>query len=182
MVEFVRFDTEMPRNKRGKTLTERFSRKRLEALQQECFSNGYSREHATMRWVYKEDRKVFRNHRPPEGIWGVYAFVNKPECIASMYIPRDVWDLIVLQCNSIPLLAQRDSCYWSDAEQLVCTENHRIPCAYHYTCSDVREVYVHRYDPAVSRSMYYKWIRYSPLEFEALGDYKGIYETFLVLK
>ena len=177
VTEFVRFDTKRPVAKYGvdfydyvvKNLRDNYNKKR--AGNEEYFDY-------TLLQYYNYQKHVWKNHKPPVGVKGLYAFINRPENITYHVIPGDVSEVMWSEAKSMVM-----SDNYTLAENIILRNNGRLKCAYHYRSSDCKRIFVHT---AVlsddGLSMQYdgvKWECYDPKDFTPTKD---MYEVFLELK
>ena len=181
MVSFIHFNMNKPQPKTGVSFEE-YVPSAFKAARADADERAYF----TPRESYKRTVQIFKIHRPPMGIRGIYAYVNTPQNIDVRVLPSDVKEYILSMARNHAKdngLIEGSFEYLDfvnkEFYELLKMKNADLDCAYQIPLNWVRRIWIHL---AVNA----KWINIKVSEFEhyydSLTDKGDLYEVFLELK
>ena len=179
MVSFIHFNSDTPKAAFGQSFLEYLgSNENLKKYIEKCGGDMTPRE------AYKALSQVWRNHRPPKGVKGLYAFINNPYNITHGIIPRDVWEAV---WNETKAKVGAKAFGWDGDDYIMDfirspEKNVTLNTAYTFQLDQVRRVFCHYRGKK-------EWVGFSASEFAAYAEakcgseeFEDIYEVFLELK
>ena len=174
VTEFVRFDTSDPVAKYGMEFEDYIAdvRDRYNEILRENPEYPYS-----LKEYYLHHRRVWKCHKPPMGVKGLYAFIDSPKNITLDIIPGDISEVMWAETRKFCPIDN-----YKLKENIILRNNNMLTCAYHYLSSDCKRIFVHKYIIGEDGDYDYSkvnWECYDPKDFTPTKD---MYEVFLELK